>query len=146
MSDTYSTTRSQPSPATTMPPGVADAGKTGSMDTEFALADHTHASKARKDRLQTAADGTLTWTYKDINGDPAPFGVGVVPRIVAVAETAEGVTDVINAQIVGTPGNASCKIAVTRTQRSAVALLGLTILSLPSSPGVTWVHLIALEP
>ena len=28
----------------------------------------------------------------------------------------------------------------------AASLLGLTVLSIPSQPGVTWVHAVALEP
>lgn len=35
---------------------------------------------------------------------------------------------------------------VDRFQRSVASLLGLTILSVPSAPGATWVHIICLEP
>jgi hypothetical protein len=122
-----------------MPPGVSDSGAVGA-GSKYALEDHTHASKARKDRVQCAADGTITWTY------PTPFGAGVVPRVVAVAEVAAGVTDVVNVQIVDTPTNTQCKLLVNRTNRSTVSLIGLTILSLPAQPGVTWVHVVALEP
>lgn len=129
-----------PQPSNTAPPGVADSGSAGTQTQVYALANHTHASKARKERLQSAADGTVTWTY------PTPFGAGVVPRVVAVAEVPTGVTDVVNVQIVDTPTNVSCKLLVTRTNRSAVALLGLTILSVPAQAGVTWIHAVALEP
>lgn len=128
-----------PQPATSMPPGVTDTGSIGTIQ-RFALENHTHASKARKARMQCAADGTLTWTYS------TPFDAGVVPRVVAVAEAANGITDVINVQIVDTPTNVSCKLLVNRTQRSVASLLGLTILSVPAQPGVTWVHAVALEP
>ncbi len=128
-----------PKPATAMPPSVADSGAKGS-DVKYALADHTHASKARKARMQCAADGTLTWVYS------TPFDVGVVPRVVAVAEVASGVTDVVNVQVVGTPTNTQCQLLVNRTQRSVVSLIGLTVLSVPAQPGVTWVHAVALEP
>jgi len=128
-----------PSPATSMPPGVSDIGSIGSVQ-RYALENHTHASKARKARIQCAADGTVTWTYS------TPFDVGVVPRVVAVAEVASGVTDVVNVQVVDTPTNTSCKLLVNRTNRSVVALIGLTILSVPAQPGVTWVHAVALEP
>lgn len=127
-----------PQPASTVPPSVADSGAAGSA-VPYARADHTHASKVRKVRMQTAADGTLTWTFS-----PA-FSAGVTPIVIAVAEAANGVTDVINVQVVDTPTNTACKLLVNRTQRSVVALLGLTILSVPSSPGVTWVHAIAVE-
>lgn len=129
-----------PTPATTAPPPVSDSSAKGATATQFAMSDHTHASKARKDRLQTAADGTLTWTYS------TAFGSGVVPRICAVAETGVGATDVYNVQIVGTPTNVSAQVLVNRVQRSVAALIGLTVLSVPPSPGVTWVHLLALEP
>jgi len=128
-----------PQPATTMPPGVSDSGALGNSQ-KYALENHTHASKARKERIQSAADGTITWVYS------TPFAAGVVPRISAVAEVASGVTDVVNVQVVDTPTNTQCKLLVNRTNRSVVSLIGLTVLSVPSQPGVTWVHAIALEP
>jgi hypothetical protein len=139
MANTWSTSPEVPQPASSMPPGVSDSGNRGSI-TRYALEDHTHASKARKERMQCAADGTLTWVYS------TPFGAGVVPRISAIAEVASGVTDVVNVQVVDTPTNTQCKLLVNRTNRSTVALIGLTILSLPAQPGVTWVHCLALEP
>lgn len=128
-----------PLPATTMPPGVSDIGSIGNSQ-KYALENHTHASKARKERIQSAADGTITWTYS------TPFANGVVPRIIAIAEVASGVTDVVNVQVVDTPTNTSCKLFVNRTNKSVVALIGLTVLSVPTQPGVTWVHVVALEP
>lgn len=128
-----------PQPSGSMPPSVADSGATGN-NAQYARADHTHASKARKERLQTAADGSLTWVYS------TPFANGVVPRVCAVAETASGVTDVYNVQIVGTPTNTQAQILVNRLQKSVASLLGLTVLSVPTAPGATWVHLLALEP
>ncbi len=128
-----------PQPATTMPPGVTDSGAVGTSQ-KYALENHTHASKARKIRAQSAADGTLTWTYS------TPFAAGVVPIVSTVAEVAPGVTDVVNVQVVGTPTNTGCQLLVNRTQRSAVSVIGLTVLSVPAQPGVTWVHAIALEP
>ena len=139
MANIYSTPPAVPDPATSAPPGVSDSGALGS-DMKYALANHTHASKVRKIRVQCAADGTLTWTYS------TPFTNGVTPIVLAVAEVASGVTDVVNVQVVDTPTNTSCKLLVNRTQRSVAALLGLTILSVPSQPGVTWVHAVALEP
>jgi len=134
-----STTPDVPQPATQMPPGVNDTGSVGSVQ-RFALENHTHASKARKVRVQCAADGSLTWVYS------TPFASGVVPIVVAVAEAAGGVTDVINVQVVGTPTNTQCQLLVNRTNKSVAALLGLTVLSVPAQPGVTWVHAVALEP
>lgn len=136
----WSTPPAVPSPSNTAPPSVADSSATGTDTSIYALANHTHASKVRKERVQCAADGTLTWTYS------TPFGVGVVPRCFGIAEVAAGVTDVVNVQVVDTPTNTQCKFLLNRTNRTAVALLGLTILSVPASPGVTWMHVCALEP
>lgn len=135
----WSTPPQVPDPALSAPPSVADSGSRGNM-MRYALENHTHASKARKVRVQSANDGTINWTF-----DP-PFDVGVTPRVVAVAEVANGVTDVVNVQIVDTPTATGCKMIVNRTNRSVVALLQLTILSVPSNPGATWVHAVALEP
>lgn len=136
----FATKDEMPSPATSAPPSVADSSATGTQTAIYALANHTHASKARKARMTSNADGSLLWTFSP------PFDAGVVPRVVAVAETTVGVLDVINVQIEGTPTNTAVNLRVNRTNRSAVALLGLTILSVPSSPGATVVHALALEP
>lgn len=140
MPNFYVTTPDVPAPSNITPPAVADSSATGTQAGMYALANHTHASKVRKERVLSAADGTITWTYS------TPFGAGVTPRCFAVAEVAAGITDVVNVQVVDTPTNTTCKFLVNRTNRSAVALLGLTILSVPSSPGATWVHVCALEP
>ena len=129
-----------PTPSTAAPPSVADTSAKGADTTKYALSDHTHASKARKARITSATDGTLTWTFSP------PFGAGVVPRVVAIAETTAGVTDVINVQIEGTPTNAAVNLRVNRTQRSVASLIGLTVLSVPASVGATVVHAVALEP
>lgn len=129
-----------PAAATNAPPSVADSSAVGTQSMVYALANHTHASKARKARMTSAADGLITWTFNP------PFTNGVTPIISAIAETATGVTDVINVQIEGTPTATAATLRVTRTNRSTVALIGLTILSLPSQPGATVVHAIALEP
>lgn len=129
-----------PTAATSAPPSVADSSALGTQNSVYALANHTHASKARKARMTSAADWSLTWTF-----DP-PFTAGVTPIVVAVAETAQGVTDVINVQIEGNPTNTSVKLRVNRTQRSVANLLGITVLSVPTSVGATLVHAVALEP
>lgn len=127
-----------PPPADGAPPAVSDASAKGSI-TKYAMENHTHASKLRKIRDVTAADGSYTWTYA------TPFDVGVVPIILGVAETTVGNTDIINLQVEGTPTATSCKVRVTRTNRSVVALIGLTVLSLPASPGATPIHLVAIS-
>lgn len=135
-----------PNPSTQVPPGVNDSGAVGTESTLYALANHTHPSKVRKARVTTAADGTYTWNYTDAQGNPMPFDTGVIPIVQCIAETGVGVTDVFNAQIEGTPTNTSVKIRVARTQRSVVALIGLTILSIPASVGATPIHIIATAP
>jgi hypothetical protein len=137
---TFAKASDMPTAATTAPPSVADSSALGTQNTVYALSNHTHASKARKARMTSAADGSLVWTFSP------PFTNGVTPIISAIAETASGVTDVINVQIEGTPTSTSASLRVTRTNRSTVALIGLTVLSLPTSPGATVVHAIALEP
>lgn len=135
----YQTAPAVPLPANTAPPSVQDLSSLGSSQL-YALADHTHASKLRRDRLQCNADGTLTWTY------PTPFANGVIPRCAGCAEVAAGITDVVNVQVVDTPTNTQCKFLVNRTNKSVVSLIGLTVLSVPASVGATWIHLFAFEP
>jgi len=125
-----------PTAGTTTPPVIQESGVIGA-DMQYARADHTHASNLRRGRQQCATDGSLTWVF-----DP-PFAPGVVPRINALAETGVGVTDVVNIQVEGTPTNTQAVLRVTRTSRSVVALIGLTILSIPGSVGATWVHMSA---
>ena len=50
-----------------------------------------------------------------------------------------------DASAVPTPAN-SAPPAVADASATVASLLGLTILSVPSSPGVTWIHAVALEP
>lgn len=129
-----------PTASLTTPPAVSDSGAVGSDTMMYAKADHTHASKARKARMTSATDGTIIWTFA------TPFPAGVVPRCYGQAVTAVGVTDVINVQTEGEPTNTGVKMRVNRTNKAAVSLIGLTILSVPSSPGATTVDLLALEP
>lgn len=96
---------------------------------------------AQRIRVQTAADGTYTWTY------PTAFAVGAVPKISVVAEAPNGSTDIFNAQTDGPPTNTQCKVRVTRSPLTTVALIGLTI-AVPvasASIGATWVSIIAFQ-
>lgn len=127
-----------PTAATTTPPSVADSSATGTMTTVYALANHTHASKARKGRVLVPVAGFLDVTYS------TPFGSS--PPICAVtAETTSGDTNVVNAQIDGTPTMNGMRVRITRTAITAVSLLGLNILSVPSQVA-TWTHYVCLEP
>jgi hypothetical protein len=126
-----------PTPSTTTPPGVADSGQTGTMTTIYALANHTHASKARKGRVLVPATGVLPVTFSS--------AFGGVPVCAVTAEATAGDTNVVNAQIDGTPTATGMAIRITRTQQSVVALLGLTILSVPTQIA-TYAHFVCLEP
>ena len=130
-----------PTAGTGSPTAVVDqnSGVPGAAGV-YAPFNHTHPSKARKDRVQTNTAGVVDVTFG------VAFPAGVTPRCNAVAETASGVTDFINVQIDGTPTNTGMRIRVTRTQQTVASLLGLTILSIPTSVGVTWVHYLCLEP
>lgn len=129
-----------PTASTTMPPCIADTGAPGTAGTLlFAPYNHTHCSKARKVIATTASDGTYTFNYA-----ANPFTNP--PVCSAVAEVTAGTTDVINVQIVGSPTTTSASFLVNRTNRSVVSLIGLTVLSVPASPGATKIHIICLEP
>lgn len=127
-----------PTASATIPPCTADAGLIGTQITVFALANHTHCSKARRVRQTTGTDGLYVWNFS-----PAFSGA---PICAATAETAPGVTDVINAQIQGTPTTSQATIRVNRTAVSVVALIGLSVLSVPASPGAQVFHAICIEP
>jgi hypothetical protein len=127
-----------PIPATSAPPSVADASTAGTMTTIYALANHTHASKARKGRVLVPSSGFLDVTYS------TPFSSS--PPICAVtAETASGDANVVNAQIDGTPTMTGMRVRVTRTAITVASLLGLSILSVPAQVA-TLAHYVCLEP
>lgn len=128
-----------PLPATAMPPAVQDSGAKG-VDSRYALADHTHASKARKKRQTGVTAATYTWVY------PEPFAVGVIPICNAIVEDpADSGNDSYNAQISGVPSNTQC---VFRIKRQSTGLLSLLTgaLSLNPTPGNVTLHMSALEP
>lgn len=126
-----------PTPSTIAPPAVTDAGAQGTMTTIYALANHTHASKARKGRVLVPNTGTLAVTFST--------AFTTVPVCSVTAEATAGDTNVVNAQIDGSPTATNMTIRITRTAQSAVALLGLTVLSVPTQVA-TYAHFICLEP
>lgn len=103
----------------------------------FAIWNHTHASKARKGRVLISASGVLTVTFS------TPFSTA--PLCAVTAEATAGDTNVVNTQIDGVTTASGMTIRVTRTAQSAVALLGLTILSVPTQIA-TYAHYICIEP
>jgi hypothetical protein len=136
----YSTPSPSPQPATAMPPGVSDIGSVGTSQ-KYALENHTHASKARKGLQAVNSNvGTYTWVY------PTAFSAGVVPICNGIAQTATGITDLVNIQIDGAPTNTQCVFRITRYSQSFLSLLGLNILSFNTGSIPITLHMLALEP
>jgi hypothetical protein len=128
-----------PKPATTMPPGVRDDGSVGSAD-PYARADHTHASKARKQiAVMPSAATTFVWTY------PTAFAAGVVPVVSGIVQVPTGTTDLFNVQIVGAPSNTKATFQINRVSGGLLSLL-TGALSINPTPIAATLHLIALEP
>ncbi len=129
-----------PQPASTTPPGVSDSGAKGSLTQEYALGDHTHAGKARKQiKVMPSAAATYTWVY------PTAFAVGVVPIVNAIVQVAAGNQDLFNVQIIGAPTNTQCVFQINRVSGGLLALL-LGALSLNPTPVAATLHMLALEP
>lgn len=128
-----------PQPATSMPPGVRDAGDIGTA-TLYARADHTHASKARKQIITMgSAASTYAWTY------PTPFGAGVVPIVIAIVQVPSGTTDLFNVQVQGSPTATGCVFQINRASSGLLSLL-TGALSINPTPIAATLHMIALEP
>lgn len=128
-----------PQPSTTMPPGVSDSGSVGSNQ-RYALADHTHASRARKQRVLGVSTATYVWVY------PSPFSTGVIPICNGIAEDpTDNANDSYNLQIAGVPTNTQCTF---RIKRQSSGLLGLLLgaISFNPTPGTINIHCSALEP
>jgi hypothetical protein len=126
-------------PATSMPPGVSDTGSIGTIQ-RFALENHTHASKARKQiTTMGSAASTYTWVY------PTPFAAGVVPIVSAIVQVAAGNQDLFNVQVQGVPTNTQCTFQINRVSAGLLALL-LGALSINTTPVASTLHMIALEP
>lgn len=139
MSSIWSTPQDVPLPATSMPPGVADTGALGT-DIRYALANHTHASKARKQRVTGINTVTYVWTY------PTPFPSGVIPICNAIVEDpADSATDSYNVQISGVPTNTQCTFRIKRQSSGLLSLL-LGAISFNPTAGNVNLHCIALEP
>ena len=128
-----------PKPATAMPPGVSDAGAVGNQS-PYARADHTHASKARKQIMaMPSASSTYAWTY------PVAFAQGVVPIVSAIVQVAVGNADLYNVQVMGAPTNTGCVFQINRVSSGLLALL-TGALSINPTPVAATLHMLALEP
>jgi hypothetical protein len=130
---------SPPQPATAAPPGVSDSSATGD-NMQYALANHTHASKARKQRVTGVNAATYTWTF------PTPFTTGAIPICNAIVEDpANTATDSYNVQVTGVPNNMQVTFRIIRQSSGLLSLL-LGALSLNPTPGNINLHCLALEP
>lgn len=83
----------------------------------------------------TNAAGSYTFTF--------PTAFAATPRVTATVQSAT--VDIFDVKITSV-STTSCTVQIGRTQASVVALLGLTILSVPSSVGAQVVHIIACAP
>ncbi len=83
-------------------------------------------------RQNTAADGTLTWTYTT--------AFTATPTCVATAAAGAGSTDIVNVQFDGAPTTTQAKVRVNRTMSTNIALLSLNLIA-PATAGVTPVHI-----
>lgn len=127
-----------PQPANAAPPSVADASAQGNI-TRYAMENHTHASKLRKQIItMPGAAGTYTWTY------PTAFGSGVSPIVCAIAQVPGGTTDLFNVQVVGSPTDTQCTFQINRV---SAGLFGLLTGALGiNTPVAATLHMFALEP
>jgi hypothetical protein len=128
-----------PQPATAMPPGVSDSGAVGTSQ-KYALENHTHASKARKQRVTMgSAASTYTWVY------PTAFASGIVPIVSAIVQVSAGNQDLFNVQVIGQPTNTQCVFQINRVSSGLLSLL-TGALSINPTPVAATLHCIALEP
>lgn len=128
-----------PDPAISAPPGVTDTGAQGNIP-RYAMENHTHASKARKQIVtMPSAASTYTWTY------PTAFASGVVPVVSAIVQVAAGNQDLFNVQVLGVPTNTQCTFQINRVSAGLLALL-LGALSINTTPVASTLHMYALEP
>lgn len=123
-----------PTAATSAPPAIMDSSLQGSV-MRYAMENHTHASKVRKQIVSSVSTATYTWTYS------SAFGSGVVPIVQGIVQDPSNTAvDSYNVQIIGTPTNTQAQFRIVRIT-TALGILGLN-----ASPGTINLHLLALEP
>jgi hypothetical protein len=115
-----------PSPASAAPPGIGVSSALGTTSTQFARADHTHASSVQRKRVTTTSGGTFTWTFS-----PA-YDAGVVPVVTYGVENTTSATQPFVVNIMGTPTNTSVTFKVFQAQASTLggtltAILGAVV-------------------
>lgn len=95
----------------------------------------TNAKLIQSTVATTSATGSYTWTF--------PGAFAAAPRVSVDVQSAS--SDIFDVKIVSVSTTA-CTVQIGRTQAAVVALLGLTILSVPASVGAQTVHIIAVAP
>lgn len=129
-----------PTMAAALPLGVADTSIVGANTNQFTGPGHTHASKARKQRVTGVNAATYVWVY------PTPFTAGAVPVCQAIVEDpANSTADSYNVQVVGAPSATQVTFRIIRQTSGLFGLL-LGAIGFNSTPGATTLHLLALEP
>ena len=114
-----------PKPATSMPPGVGVDGATGTDTTQYALANHTHATSVQRFRMSLSATGTAArWTFAK------PYDPGVVPVVNCTPQITSGGAPAAVANIVGSPTNTYVDVAVFNAQPT-VGVLGISVTVTP---------------
>lgn len=89
----------------------------------------------------TDTTGLYNWTF------PVAYGAGLVPIVWAMAQGPNPFGGVlVNIQQEGAANNTTASFRVTKTNQAVVALLGLTILSVPASVGATPITVFAKAP
>lgn len=88
-------------------------------------------------RATTAANGSYTWVF------PEPYPSGIAPVITVTAQA--GGSAIINTKV-SSATNTQCVVQVALANATTVSLLGLTILSVPASPGAQIVNITAESP
>ncbi len=140
---------SVPQPATASPPGVAADGVIGASSTQYARADHTHATSVQRANLIIAAAGQpVRWTFAK------PYDTGAVPVVVCTARIASGSALPFTVNTVGAPTATYVDLVAYRVQSqvitlsalTAAATAGLSINPFSAAPSGTAVDCVAGKP
>jgi hypothetical protein len=135
-----------PVPASSVPPGVAVDGAMGTDVTQYALANHTHATSVQRVRLSVAQSGaTIRWTFAK-SYDP-----GTIPIVTCTAQNSLGATQPYVVNLIGSATNTYVDVAAWRAQTQTlggtlVAIAGVTINLFASAPAGIVVNCQAAKP
>ena len=133
-----SAAHAQDAAPTSPTPGVLLAGSGVKVLSDGTV---TAIDTSQRIRLQTAADGTLAWTY------PTSYAAGTTPDVEVTCEDATGSTDVLSCKLDGPATSTVAKVRVSRGVRTTLLSLGgLVTVNLAASPGPVWVTLVARAP